>query len=341
MTNHEPLNPVSRWIAYAILGWLFVGWSGRAAPACEYGCVRDAAFEEPRDVHRLCVIGNAEDPIARAIHERLAAWLASSAAGLNVELCRLNADDPQVKWEEYGLPSAPSSLPVVALWGRRTLERTNFFIDHWEPAPTEQELEALKSSPAREAIRQKVGRQLALLLYVPGTDVNAGRAQKVIDTVVKTWAAKQPVGLAVVRANRADQRERLLLSFAGIKPTGPDWVAAVFGRGKFLPSLEGPAITEAALNELIDPLMGECTCLRSASSLGVDIPLIWDKGLDELVVRLRTGGDDAPPKVAASDVLAQSAGRHPWVTTVWTSAVLVAAVALAAAMMWRKSRQVT
>jgi len=71
--------------------------------------VRDASFGVPRDVHRLCVIGDATDGSANADYESLAPWLEGPGAGLNLELVRVNADDPEVNWEEHAIPSAPPS----------------------------------------------------------------------------------------------------------------------------------------------------------------------------------------------------------------------------------------
>jgi len=310
------------------------------ARACDYTSVRDAAYDEPRDVHRLCVIARTDDAAARQIHDRLAAWLDSSGAGLNLELVYVAADDPQVQWKEYGIPSVPPTLPVVVLAGRRTFERQSFFIDYWEPAPSTEDLERLKTSPAREVIRGEVGRRVAVLLYMPGNDQEAGRAQQVIDSAVKSWAKKEPAGLAVVQVNRADGRERLLVSFTGVKDSGPDWLAVIFGRGKFMPPLEGEDVTEARLNGLIELVMEECTCLRPPASLGVDIPMTWDETLDDAVVLLRTS--DGAPDVAADPSLASAAvdpanARPVLARAVWTFGALVVVVSItAAALVWRR-----
>ena len=269
---------------------LAVGDAVRLVCACDT-TVRDAAYEDPRDVHRLCVMGKSGDPSTRHLGEELVNWLGSAGSGLNLELIHVSVDDPNARWTDYGIPSAPPSWPVVVLAGRRTLDRTSFFIDHWEPGPTDAELERLRTSPARERIRQEVGRRLALLLYVRGTDPTAGAAEKVLESTVNAWGKKEPAGLEIVRVDRADQRERLLLSFIGAPPSGPDWVAVVFGRGKLMPPLQGPEITESRLDELLQALVGECTCLRSPASMGVDLLMLWDEALDRRVVKLRTLDD--------------------------------------------------
>lgn len=258
--------------------------------ACETGTLRDAAYDEPRDTHRLCVISKRDDPNALDIARRLDTWLNEAGQGLNLEVTSVPVDDPNLRWADCGIPSAPPSCPVVVLAGRRTFDRKSFFIDHWEPAPTQTDLDLLRTSPLRRTIQQEVGRYLALLLYVPGqgpgSDPNSVR--HVLESVTQAWAKKVPVGLKIIEADRADPQERLLLSFAGVRPVGPDWVAVVFGKGKLTPPLSGSEITEARLNDLIQPLVGECTCMRSPASLGVDLPMVWNSTTDQSVVRLRT-----------------------------------------------------
>ena len=306
-----------------LLGGLFAP----AAWACEDATVRDAAFTESRDVHRLCVMAGADDPAGQELYDRLDAWFKTSGTNLNVELVRVDADDPAVRWEEYGIPSAPPSLPVTVLAGSRYIERRRFFIDYWEPGPTPENLERMSASPARDAIREEVVRGLAVLLYFPGTDGDAGSAEPVLDAVVKHWSAEVPLGLSVVRADRSDDSERLLVSFTGVKEQGPDWVAVVFGRGKLMPFLEGAEITEAGLNELITPLVEECTCLRPPSGLGVDIPMRWDDSDDSAVARLRPSGEGVDGLL--DDPLAGSSiVRRVMTTAAWTFAGLVLTVVI-------------
>jgi len=323
------------------------------ARACEDLTVRDAAFLYPRDVHRLCVIASADDPAAHKTYQRLEAWLLGEGKDLNVELVRVQADRAGVEWKEYGIPSAPPSLPVVVLAGRRTAERRFFFIHHWDPAPSAEDLERLKKSPVRQALRRELGRRLAVLLYVPRTgqdahapdDSDTARqpgASDLLQIVIDTWSAKESHGLALARVDRSDIREQVLLSFIGVGSTGPDWVAVVFGRGKFMPPLVGDQVTEAGLNEQLETLVGGCTCLRSPVTLGVDLPMQWDEALDQAVVPvgpglgIRTLRPEAS-LVAASDTA--GSGRQILGATLATSAVLLVLVGVAAAaMVWRKRR---
>jgi hypothetical protein len=318
-----------------------------SASACDYLTLRDAAFDERRDLHALCVIGRSETDIAaRQIYDRLAEWLELSAAGINLEPLYLSGDDPDTRWEEFGMPSAPGSMPVVALVGRRAMPRRSWVMDHWEPAPTDEDLAHLKTSTAREAMRGLLGRKLAVLLYIPGTGPSAGAAEGTLDAAVQAWENKKEewLGLSVVQVDRADQRERLLLKFTGVKPAGPDWVAVVFGRGKFMPPLEGDAITEARLNEQLEQLIEACTCMRPPASMGVDIPMIWTQALDDTVVRLQTE-EDVSAVPAEADVLpptatTESAPEGPIVARIlWTFGGLLAVVLLVtAALLWRRPR---
>jgi hypothetical protein len=91
--------------------------SSLPAAACEIR-VRDAAFRTPRDIHRLCVIANSDDPDADVIAARLEDWLAGPAQSLNVKLVQVIADDPETDWDSFGIPSAPPTLPVTVLFGR-------------------------------------------------------------------------------------------------------------------------------------------------------------------------------------------------------------------------------
>jgi hypothetical protein len=300
-----------------------------SAVACYDLTVRDTAFGVPRDVHRLCVMAQADDPAGQTLRGQLADWFETHGASLNVELVEVVADDPEVRWDEYGIPSAPPSLPVVVLAGSRYRERRGFYIDHWEPGPTTDDFDAIRTSPARERIRSEVMRNLAVLLYVPGTDADAGSAEPVLDAVVKRWSRRLPLGLSIVRVDRADERERVLLSFIGVREQGPDWVAVVFGRGKIMPPLQGPDITEPRLDELITLAAGECTCLRHPSSMGVDIPMMWDEKNDAGVVPLRTGiGDLELAWGDPAQLGVRTTQQHALAATAWTLGALVLAVGL-------------
>ncbi len=264
-----------------------------AAPseACDSGTIRQAAFEGPRDMHRLCVIANADDTNANKLHASLKALLDPIALDLNLELLRINAGDPETDWTSVALPSMPPSLPVTILAGWDSVHHRPFLIDHWEPAPTEEEMAVLVSSPAREAVQQGTAEYWAVLLHAKGTGEQNPDIQAAIDAVEKKWADAQPPGVQVVSLNRSDPKERSLCAFIGLAPSGPDWVGVVYGRGKLLaPPLSGDSITEENLNKLVETLLQPCTCVSPGTSLGVDLPMLWGKAHAECVIPL---GSDA------------------------------------------------
>jgi hypothetical protein len=111
--------------------------------------------------------------------------------------------------------------------------------------------------------------------------------------------------------DRSDPAERVLLSFMAIEDSGPEWTAVIFGRGKMMPPILGDDITEAELDRQLETLVGECTCLRSASSFGVDLPMIWGATEDAQIVPLRSPGDVLLAGVGAPDDPLQSSSAAP------------------------------
>jgi len=255
--------------------------------ACVNSTVRDGAFREGRDIHGLCVISNEADPGGQETYRKTSDWFHTFGKDLNVKPRLVTADDPNVNWTECGIPSAPPSVPVTVLAGLHTAERRHFFIDYWEPAPSIENLKHLRDSPMRRRIRQEVVNHLAVFLYVRGTGSSAGEFESIIRQVAADWYGKEKLGISVVTLERSDPEEKLLLSFAGLGETGPDWVATVFGRGKLIPPLQGPEITSENLNSHIQWLLRECTCMRPPSSYGVDIPMDWTAEDEAAVESLR------------------------------------------------------
>lgn len=327
---------------FVSLGAALVLVLSRAAVACENQTVRDAAFSQPRNVHHLYVMANGDDPVGRRVCERMGTWLDTAGKGLNVKTVRIAADEPGIDWTTFGLPSAPPSLPVVALIGKAAAERRYFVIDHWEPAPTEDELTLLCDSPARQALRRELGRRLAVLLHIPSDGSDKARVERVLASTVESWSKREPLGVITLRLDRSDARERLLLSFAGATRTTEDWVAVVFGRGKFMSALVGTEITADNLNLGLETLIGSCTCTRSPATLGVDVPMLWDASLDADVVPLRSA-DDAN---SVDPNAALTAGHHSHLPsglvasrTVWTFGLLALAVGVAAFVLVLRGRR--
>lgn len=301
--------------------------AGLLAPsvqACYDQTVRDASFGYPRDMHLLAIVAGPDNPRGGEIYNYLEQWFEDPGRGLNIELHQVDPDDPDVRWEEFGIPSAPPSSPVAVLAGRGAAwaGRPNFLIDHWEPGPDAADLEVLKSSPAREEIRREVVRRLAVLIHIPGSDNERGAVERMLASVVEAWSEREPLGIAIVRVDRSDERERLLLSFMGVGSTKSDLVGVFFGRGKMMPPLKGEEISEERLNELLEPLVGDCTCLQSPYALGVDMPLEWDETHDAAVVAL------------SSDI--QPGAWRILSATIWTLGGLVVLVVLTTVWIMRK-----
>ena len=277
-----------------ILSFTVFVLSAAVAVACELQ-VRDAAFRAPRDVHRLCVMARADDSQGEAIAAELKAWLEGPGRDLNIEVEQVAADDPEVNWEDYAVPSAPPNLPVVALVGKNYGDGSSFYISHWEPGPNADDLSELKSSPLRDTLREKLGENLAVLLYAPGDTSENEATRTLLDEAVKKWSASTPLSLSVVTIDRSDSRERLLLSFMGLAPEGEDFLGVVFGRGKLMPPLMGSAITKENIDELLEQVVLECSCSKPLPSIGIDIPLEWGEELDANWKPLRDQDDEAEP----------------------------------------------
>jgi len=256
--------------------------------ACDSGTVRDAAYHAARDVHKLYLIANKGDMASDEAYSRIEAWKAEKAKDLNIEIGRIAADDPAVSWTDYGIPSAPPSVPVAALFGEFQSPRRSFVIDHWEPGLAEDDLAVLLDSPARQRLREALTQAWVVLLYSPAPGGEGdGTIQKVFDAASKRWAVEQSPGIQVVTFDRTDPRERIPVGFAGIKRDDPAWVGVVFGKGKLLaPPLRGEDITEANVNRLVESLAAQCTCLQEAMTIALSIPMLWDEALTSKVVGL-------------------------------------------------------
>lgn len=255
--------------------------------ACEDLTVRDAAFSEPRDEHNLFVIANGDDPRGAEIEQRLADWLIGSGSGLNLMVQGIAADDPETDWSQVGIPSAPRTLPVVVLVGNDVTARRFFYIQHYEPEPTLEDLAALEDSPIRRTIRSKMGDRMAALLYVPGTTPSATDTSAILNSTMADWSKRERLPIEKLTLQRDNPNEGILLSFLGVPQEGPDWVGVVFGKGKIMPPLVGEEINTYGLNERLAAVAAECTCLSTASKTGVDIPMKWTAADDALFTPLR------------------------------------------------------
>jgi hypothetical protein len=255
-----------------------------SAVACEIR-VRDSAFRTIRDVHRLCIIGDSTDPSLAEIEQRLQTWLESLDGDVNVKIQRVHADDAHTNWESLGIPSAPPSLPVTVLVGRDNRTGKNFVIDHWEPEPDEESLTAIVRSPTRKRLANLLAKHLAVLVYSPqhfGTD--SARTEQ-LRSLSEKGIADERIGLAMLSFDRIDPAERVLARFIGLRPDSPDTLCVAFGRGKLMsPPLQGDAITEESINQLVYQLRQACSCSKPLATMGVDLPLAWPDKVDATVV---------------------------------------------------------
>ncbi|HUW59630.1 MAG TPA: hypothetical protein VMZ06_01390 [Candidatus Bathyarchaeia archaeon] len=263
--------------------------------ACDSGTVRDAALMAERAIYRLCVFVKSDDAGADDEIKRIESRISDPAAKLNMQVERVDVDKPGVDWESYGIPSAPPETPVAALIGEGGMPKRAFVLDHWQPYPTDDDLGAIKTSPAREKIKDGIASHWAVVLYSPGDPAlgaDGARPDELFKEVETEWAEKQSPGVTTVQFDRADPAERMLRSFTGIEKEGPAWAGIVFGRGKVLaPPLTGSGITKENIGKLLEGLAIPCTCLQESSVLGLDIPMTWDARLDEVVAALKpTGG---------------------------------------------------
>lgn len=289
-----------------LTGLVARGLDAVCAYGCDYLTVRDSAFDQPRDVHPLCVVGPASDSETLRIRDRMSGWLKRSASDLNIELHFLATDDPDTNWASYGIPSAPHEVPAVVLIGYHSFEREHFILhEHvWLPEPTDEQLNSVLDSPLRIRLREVLPTSFAVLLHVPARAGPDPRTAELLDQLSRRWAAVTDMPVPVMRMDRSDPKEQLVRSFIKPPPDGDDWVGIVFGRGKFLsPPFTGDAITEANLEELLQLVMGDCTCSRSARSLGVDLPMLWTRSNEEAVALLydeeAAAASETQPVVAA------------------------------------------
>ena len=277
-----------RIIIHAIAALISVLIGLQTKPRLTFACeirVRDSAFRTTRDFHRLCVIADRDDESADQIFDHLEAWLSKSDGTLNLEIERIDADDPETDWRSLGIPSAPPMMPVTVLVGRDNGIGEHFVIDHWEQAPTEDDLLAIGNSPVRQQLAKQLASNIAVLIYAPG-DLPTGRAiADRLKNLISEKVADERIGLSMITLDRTDPAERLLCRFMGIRPNSPDTLCVSFGRGKLMsPPLLGDEITRDNINNLVTQIRQACSCSKPLSTMGVDIPLVWSDSIDSSVV---------------------------------------------------------
>ena len=97
-----------------------------------------------------------------------------------------------------------------------------------------------------------------------------------------------------------------------------------------------------AVAQRLELLVGECTCMRSPSTLGTDIPMAWDEGLDAAVVLLRER--KSMGRLGSSTPVAETSGLpfegRVVAAVVWTMGGLVVVVIVAAILILRYRRRI-
>ncbi len=253
--------------------------------ACEIR-VRDSAFRTARDIHKLCVIADSSDSPGDEMVQRLQQWLGDTEDdAINLEIVRVDADDPDTNWRSIGIPSAPPLLPVTVLVGRDNGSGENFLIDHWEPAPTEDEFRAIIDSPLRRKLAAELARHVAVLIYSPRDTSAASPVADQLQTIVDAGIKDERIGLSWITVDRNDPSEQLLLRFMGLRGDSEDTVCVAFGRGKLMtPPLVGEEISADNVAQLVHTIRQACSCSKPLPTMGVDLPLIWSGDVDSTVV---------------------------------------------------------
>lgn len=279
-----------------------------AALACEIR-VRDSAFRMVRDVHRLCVIADASDASADGIHQRLSQWLDQTDGRFNLRIERIDADDPETDWRSLGIPSAPPSLPVTVLVGRDNGIGESFIVDHWEPAPTDEELAAILDSPARRQLSGELAANIAVLVFAPRDPGSASEVSRTIESIIDAPIADERIGLSTITIDRYDPAERLLCQFMGIRPDSPDTLCVAFGRGKLMsPPLIDEQINAESIHTLVSTIRQACSCSRPLATMGVDMPLVWSDVVDASVILMDDDIELSELDAEVQNMLAAKAG---------------------------------
>jgi len=147
--------------------------------------------------------------------------------------------------------------------------------------------------------------------------------QGLLADIEDSWDAKEEAGVSPITLDRNDPDEELALSFLGIPPEGPDWVGIVFGRGKAMDPWMGEDINEVMLNGQLETLIGECSCLTTASGLGVDLPMAWTEEMTAQMVPLREPIEEEEPTVLAGMRNSPISGGPLWLVSGLFVAILL------------------
>jgi hypothetical protein len=275
--------------------------------ACEIR-VRDSAFRTSRDIHKLCVIADSADQSAEEAVERMNQWLHETDDAFNLEIVQIDAGDPETNWRSLGMPSAPPSLPVTVLVGRDNGIAESFIIDHWEPAPTDDELAAILDSPVRRQLAHELAKNVAVLLFAPSDPGDVSSVSGELQSMIETGIADERIGLSLITIDRRDPAERLLCRFMGLRGDSPDTLCVAFGRGKLMtPPLVGDEIDVENVAALVTQIRQACSCSQPLPTMGVDLPLVWSDAIDSSVVLMDQELDLSELEAEVANMLAAKA----------------------------------
>ena len=304
--------------------------------ACNSGTVRDAAFSGRRDEHRLCYFFAEGEPAAEETYLRIEAWFRANGDRLNVHPEQVNTSDPEVRWSDYGMTGPPPQLPVTALVGSSMLFRHPFVIDHWEPAPSNEELDQLFHAPSMEKAKERLVDIWGVVLYAV-QDTAQAQAGAWIEAAVKEWGDSHEPGLAFLRVDPEDPGERLFTALAELGPEAPECAAVVFGRGRLMaPLLRGEELTKENLYRLLDQLTVPCTCLADSTVMGLDLPVRWEEALDIRFAALEaaSGYSETPFEEQVQAMVDQVDDRHPRILAALLLPLALAGAAALASIGW-------
>jgi hypothetical protein len=219
------------------------------------------------------------------IHERLNRWLDQTDGEFNLRIVRVDADDPETDWRSLGIPSAPPSLPVTVLIGRNNGIGESFIVEHWEPAPSDQQLAAIVDSPVRRQLAGELATNVAVLVFAPSDPAGESSVTSRMEAMVQAGIADERIGMSMITIDRYDPAERLLCRFMGIRPDSPDTLCVAFGRGKLMsPPLVGEQINAESIDTLVTTIRQACSCSKPLATMGVDMPLVWSDAIDSTVI---------------------------------------------------------
>jgi hypothetical protein len=183
------------------------------------------------------------------------------------------------------MPSAPPTLPVTVLVGRNNGLGESFLIDHWDSAPSVQQLSAIADSPVRQQLAAELAKNVAVLIYAPSDPAGPSRAEDRVKSLVSRGIEDERIGMSMITLDRNDPAEQLLCRFMGLRPDSPDTLCVAFGRGKLMaPPLVGDEIDEEHIEQLVTMVRQACSCSMPLATMGVDLPLVWPDSVDSTVI---------------------------------------------------------